>query len=952
MSNSISATSTSNGPGEPVDTTAAAPSNHPHHLQATPSKLPRDSSTSSTSTNTNPNTTTTTTTKKLHPRRTPTPSAANTPIPSRESSPVRSSLNNQSTSSTARGDRSRKNSGQDVSPSRSSSTHTNPPSAAATQRALSAASIPVLHPAVSEPIIRAPVPQKLPITSEIKDAPRWPVSPRLRSPPPQNTLSIISPRKPEQESLAINVQRLSKAPEKSEGKQAQTDPEVEDSLLVPGMRTPARGASGASSTLETVQEISQPNTPARSFDGSEKSEDGSYGAPSEDGSSASTIRAKPSFSAANESGSESGGKGEIKMRSTPAPPVIALRPGGPATKSFSAGAGAGRGKPSGESTRNMTVEAETVSSVPQVNVSGQGANGSIRAKPSSETIRPKKEKKKTGRKTPSVTSGTGEPPHSSRSQHYHHSTRKVTHEWAYGQGSCSPPSSGATSPMHHVHHSQFVVPASRKPTSISIKSVSSLLIRTRPASSKADIFEAKVASAVDEADSSDSEETFVYESNPPDVSDQPRRFHSRTPSATSMASQVDQRKGSRSVVDGGHSVAMKKSMKFAHSSYNSTGQETTTGEDDGKGTGRSNIGTGRGTTHHHHIGRWGRNGGNGHASIFDNESPFPSATKSKLSGNVSRQSSRPTSPKYSNTRTVGNGNGKKPSPILSGYDLDDGADDERTPLIPTVRSARYNNRGRRPGGSSMRQLEHQASRQNESFFGRFAGCFVLSMMIILVITGAVGFMFATTQPLTEVKVLSLKNVLASEQDVIFDILVQGRNPNIVAVVVDSADLVLFAKSKYAGTDSEWWAHAPRPGDVLRRGLRKRDDDPFDPFDPPYGNDPSTNPNLEIGHVYELDSPLTFEGSPFHHFKSQSLGQIRIDHPGNKTTPAGSQRWGRVLQHEFELIVRGTLRYTLPLSQRVRSISVEGRVTVKPNAADQDPDTVHIIQNLPASNARG
>lgn len=472
-----------------------------------------------------------------------------------------------------------------------------------------------------------------------------------------------------------------------------------------------------------------------------------------------------------------------------------------------------------------------------------------------------------------------------------------------------------------------------------------MLIQIRSASSKADIFEAKVASAVDEADSSDSEETFVYESNPPDANDQPRRYHSRTPSATSMASQIDQRKGPRSAVDSGHhSVAMKKSMKFANSSYNSNGQETTAGEDDGKGTARSNMGTGRGTTHHHHIGRLGRNGGNGHASIFDTESPFPTATKSKPSGNNTlRQSSRPTSPRYPNTKMV-MVNGKKSSQMSSTYDFDDGADDERTPLMASVRSTR-SNRNRRPGGSSLRQLEHQASRHDRSFFSRFAGCFVLSIMIVVVIMGAFAFMFATTQPLVEVKVLALKNVLASEQDVIFDMLVQGRNPNIVAVVVDSSDLVLFAKSKYAGTNEEWWAHPP--GDTFRRGLGRRENFDF-PFHPPSKEDPSTNPNLEIGHVYGLDSPLTFEGSPFHQHRSQSLGQIRIDNPGNKTTPAGSERWGRVLQHEFELLVRGTLKYTLPLSPRVRSISVEGRVTVKPNAADQDPDLVHIIQSLPAS----
>jgi hypothetical protein len=712
------------------------------------------------------------------------------------------------------------------------------------------------------------------------------------------------------------------------------------------MRTPARGASG--STLETVQEISLPNTPALGHDGAlEKGEDGMSRLLTEkdnvvDNAFSKTIKAKSS-TVASESGSESGGKGEIKMRSASAAPVAAPRPSGATTKSYSAGAGVGRGKPAGEgSTRNMTVETETVSSIPQVavGVGGAGNNGSIRTKPSSETIRPKKDKKKTARKAPSVTSGTGEHPNSSRPRlHHHHSTREDISDAAstrspeklYGQGPYSPPlTSGATSPER---------PAtvdSRIP-SLTIQTVGTMLTRNRPASSKADIFEAKIASAVDEANSSDSEETFVYESNPPDTNDRPRRFHSRTPSATSMASQVDQRNGVRVIMDGGHSVAMKKSMKFANS-YNSNGPETTTGEDDGKGTARSNMGTGRGTTHHHHIGRWGRNNGNGHPSLFDNESPFPNAAKSKVAGNTPRHSSRPTSPRIANMRFVGNG--KKTSPISSGYDLDDGADDERTPLISTIRSGR-SGRNRRPGPSSLRQLEHQASRHDRSFFARFAGCLVLSFMIVLVISGAVGFMFATTQPLTEVKVLALKNVLASEQDVIMDMKVTARNPNLLVVAIDSTDLGIFAKSKYAGTDSEWWKHPSVQRLSGRGGKHRRDDDPLDP---PL-DDPTTSPILEIGNVYELDSPLTFEGSPFHHTHSISTGQIRITHPGNKTTPAGSERWARVLQHEFELIVRGTLKYTLPLSQKERKISVEGRVTVMPNSADQDPENVHIIEEL-------
>ena len=397
---------------EPIEDTTAAGSSIVQPLSTT-SKPVRESSTSSIIT-----------TKKLQPNRNT--SAANSPIPSRESSPIRPQLKpNTSARSTAGPGRSRKNSTQDISPPRSASTTTNPPSAAATQRALSAATTPNLHPVTSDTTIKAPVPQKPPATSEIKETPRWPISPRLRSPPPVNKASLLSPRKTEHEVPAINVQRTSSS-EQQEGK-TPTDTEVDDSLSLPsGMRTPARGAGGASSTLETVQEISLPNTPGLGLDGIlEKAENGTARLltdqenPMENAFS-KNIKAK----ASNESGSDSGGKGEIKMRST-APPT-SLRPNAPA-KAYSTNTST-RGKPSGEgSTRNMTVETETVSSIPQMAVGGPavGNNGSIRAKPSTETIRPKKEKKKTARKTPSVT-GTGEHPYSSSRPrlHHHHTTRE------------------------------------------------------------------------------------------------------------------------------------------------------------------------------------------------------------------------------------------------------------------------------------------------------------------------------------------------------------------------------------------------------------------------------------------------------------------------------------------------------------------------------------------------
>ncbi|KAH8596408.1 vacuolar segregation subunit 7-domain-containing protein [Bisporella sp. PMI_857] len=783
-------------------------------------------------------------------------SATSSPAPSREASPVRPTLNKSTTRTSGPG-RSRKNSTNDISPSRSTSTNSNPPSAAAQQRALSVASTPILKPAPSDSIIRAPVPQKLSVAAEIKETPRWPISPRLRSPPPVQKQPGLVARKSEQELPAISVYKVEDRPTPQASEQPgneTNESELDESLSVPGMRTPVRGTGASSSTLETVQEVSQPNTPGNGLDGVLEKSD--YGFSQERMDEALKKASKSKHS--GESGSESGGKSEVKMKSTNGPPPVVQRQ--PPTTKYSSNTSAGRGKPSGEgSTQNMTIETETVSSIPQVAMIGPlggGNAGSVRAKPSSETIRPKKEKKKTARKTPSVASGT--------------------------------------------------------------------------ASSKADIFEAQVASAVDEANSSDSEETFVYESNPPDTQDRPRRFHSRTPSATSMVSQFD-RNGLRSMADGGHSVAMKKSMKFAKS-YNTNHSETPTGDDDGKGTARSNMSTGRGSSHYH-VGRWNRNGGNGHPSLFDNESPFPNASKSKLAGNGQRQSSRPTSPRVSNIRLGGNG---RKSPMLS-YDIDNGADDERTPLMSSNHSVRSN---RRRPGSSLRHMNYQSSRRNSSFLSRYAGCLVLTLVVIIVSAASIGFMFATTQPLDEVKVLALKNVLASEQDVIFDMKVEARNPNVISVSVDQTDLVIFAKSKYAGTDSQWW-NKPSLGNALRWALRRRDDW-WPPEDaPPEDDDPPTFPNLEIGHVYHMSSALSFDGSPFHHSRSTSTGQIRIINPGNHTTPAGSERWGRVLQHEFELIVRGTLKYSLPFSTKTRSISVEGRTTVKPNAADTDPDTIRI-----------
>jgi hypothetical protein len=92
--------------------------------------------------------------------------------------------------------------------------------------------------------------------------------------------------------------------------------------------------------------------------------------------------------------------------------------------------------------------------------------------------------------------------------------------------------------------------------------------------------------------------------------------------------------------------------------------------------------------------------------------------------------------------------------------------------------------------------------------------------------------------------------------------------------------------------------------------------------------------MRLGTVREFDSPLSFEGSFFHRGISASTGEIRLQRPGNGTD-GGSERWERIMQDEFDLILKGVLKYSLPLSQRIRSVAISGRTTVKPNSAN-DP----------------
>ncbi len=917
-------------------------------------------------------------------------SAATTPQPSREGSPTRPPLKSTVTAG-PRATRSRKNS-QDLSPIRgpgaSGSSIPTVPSAAAIQRALSAAGTPQLPlPGKQDLSVDAPQPQK---ASKINTGGSGLKIPRLSSPPPSassgsNKSILATARKIDQsQSTPSTPSIVVDRPTRSSTSASDSDVGEEEKSQKSGMRTPVRGTSGNGPALETVQESSLPSTPAIS--GGRPPQAGKTSAnsdrperieenPMED---AFVKEAKSKPESENESaglqstGAKSAEEGKEKRKPATAansakPPVVQTKRSFtqlPFTKAPKANAEG--------SVKSMTVETETVSSIPQVALGGvmperhvlarTNTSGSLRLKPSSETIRPKKEKKKVVRKAPSLNAGNGG--FIFGRYHHHHVSSRLPSSDSLISLLVSPPLVNDRV-REEDKTKAALVPANSKempsqtpsenPRGAHRRHSSTGLIpfRGRTASTKADIFEAKIATAVDEANSSDSEETFVYESNPPEPhSARSNRFHSRTPSATSTASHYDNL-AAKSRQDGQHSVVGKKSMKFANN-YNSIGYANDEGTVRGPSQNSRNLSNP--TPHHHHIGRYGRGG---HASLFDSDSPFPNATKSTQStaNHVSQLSSRHPNARSPHVVHVTK-SPRKAEDILS-YDLEgEGADDERAPLIGSNRTTR--NRRRAMLGS-VRQM--YSEERGHGVCGRVTAWTTLGIVLTLIVAAIVAVVVLCSKPLIDIHVKDIRNVLASEQEIMLDLHVHAINPNLIAIQVSELDINIFAKSKHVGTNELWRSHQPhdeipnpppKPGKVRISSSKTPAfiSSPSDIIDQLDGIDEGTDPiddpatdsqTMLLGQILEFDSPLIFEPSPLRHHSLGSFGEVRLAKTGNRTEEGGSQRWEHVLQHDFELIVRGVIRYSLPVSSRMHSASIAGRVVVHPSEGPDQAGNMKLSQ---------
>ena len=360
-------------------------------------------------------------------------SATTSPKASREGSPVRPPLKAGISTAGRVTNRSRKNS-QDLSPIRAPSANIpTVPSAAAIQRALSATGISHLPPpSVADFTVDAPRPQRSNKGPAGGSQHSGPNGPRVKSPPPSASSGSNGPfltaRKIDQsQSTPTTPTIVVDRPTRSSTFGSESDVPEDDHTVKSGMRTPVRGMSGNGPALETVQESSLPATPAIGARAAHTSKGGSNDHPERIeenpmeeafGREANSRPESGNDSAGSKHAGTKGADGKKDARkpatapNSAKPPVVQSKRSFtqlPFTKSKTA--------PSDGSVKNMTVETETVSSIPQLALGGgagerhplrrSDTGGSLRLKPSNETIRPKKDKKRVVRKAPSATSGTG-----------------------------------------------------------------------------------------------------------------------------------------------------------------------------------------------------------------------------------------------------------------------------------------------------------------------------------------------------------------------------------------------------------------------------------------------------------------------------------------------------------------------------------------------------------------
>ncbi|CAG8440601.1 13250_t:CDS:2 [Cetraspora pellucida] len=179
------------------------------------------------------------------------------------------------------------------------------------------------------------------------------------------------------------------------------------------------------------------------------------------------------------------------------------------------------------------------------------------------------------------------------------------------------------------------------------------------------------------------------------------------------------------------------------------------------------------------------------------------------------------------------------------------------------------------------------------------------------------------RPPTQVNIKDITNVLTSDKELMFDIQVKGRNFGLVDVEIIDADLNVFAtpvNNIPSGIPGGPGSHWDDDDNIITNSLSFHE----------------SAPNEYLGTILAFDEPLIFpSGINRTGVVSTPTAQVRLKSPGGDDK-ASQDRWSYLLRHQFDLTVRGVLKYTLPFSKNyVTRVCFSQRVDGTESSLDKD-----------------
>ncbi|KAJ1905656.1 Vacuolar inheritance and morphology protein [Coemansia sp. IMI 209127] len=209
--------------------------------------------------------------------------------------------------------------------------------------------------------------------------------------------------------------------------------------------------------------------------------------------------------------------------------------------------------------------------------------------------------------------------------------------------------------------------------------------------------------------------------------------------------------------------------------------------------------------------------------------------------------------------------------------------------------------------------------------GALASVLVLGSLFILV-----ALFNYTSAPLVDVEAVKVTNILATEKELLFILHVQATNPNIREVLIERAEIGVFAAAAIDNNNGS--SGADGVADSARHLAAANE----------------TEPAILLGNVYELSDPMRFApGSLQKTTTDLKTTQISIHHPGaslgNGDEGGDASKWRRLLKGPYDLTIRGTLQYTLWQRNYAARICIAKLANLPP-----DTNTTIISQRLIAA----